>query len=203
MRVNRRQVQGFTLVEVAIVLVIVGVLLAGVLNAQSVMRDSRVQNSIKTLTDVVEATRQFKDRYGMWPGDFSNAIASGLVCANGDGNGQIGTAVETACATDHLILAGLVRGAPGTPISVRDQVFSVTGATAALTGVAAASIPANWVNVVRIQNLDCDFAVRLDRATDDGNTNTGNFRTTAATCGAAGTDQSEDTLVANAILRLN
>lgn len=99
--------RGFTLIEIAIVLVIVGLILGGVLNARSAMRSSEGQNLTKTLKELAEVTRQFKDRYGMWPGDFSNAVASGLVCANGDGNGQIGTAAETTCATDHLVLAGM------------------------------------------------------------------------------------------------
>jgi hypothetical protein len=97
----------------------------------------------------------------------------------------------------------MLKGTIGTPLTLRGSTFSVTGATAALTGLPAASIPANWVNVVRVQVIDCDIAVQMDRATDDGNTNTGNFRTALNTCGAAGNTQAEATAVTNAILRLN
>lgn len=201
--------RGFTLVEISIVLVIIGLILGGILNAQSVIRNAQTKDAIKALNDMTAAARQFNDRYGMWPGDYSNAVASlpGLVapCAgvNGNGNGQIGSAVETTCATQHMILAGMLKGTVGpNPLAIRGTQFSVTRATAALTGLPVASIPANWVNVVRVTGtLDCDIAVQMDRAVDDGNTTTGNFRTTAV-CGA-GTTQSEAIVVANAILRLN
>mgnify|MGYP003491276646 CR=1 FL=1 len=79
-----RHNQGFTLVEISIVLVIIGLILGGILNAQSVIRNAQTKDSIKALNDMSAAARQFFDRYGMWPGDFSNAVASGLVCANGE-----------------------------------------------------------------------------------------------------------------------
>lgn len=194
--------RGFTLVEISIVLVIIGLILGGILNAQSVIRNAQTKDAIKALNDMAAAARQFNDRYGMWPGDYSNAATSlpGQIapCANGGGNGQV-SAAESICATQQMILAGMLRGTvSATPLTIRGVQFSIIQAT--LTGVAA---PANWVNVVRVQGIDCDVAVQMDRAMDDGNTNTGNFRTTAGTCGAAGTTQSETIVVADAVLRLN
>ncbi len=204
----RPRQQGFTLVEIAIVLVIIGLILGGILNAQSVIRNAQTKDSIKALTDMAAAARQFNDRYGMWPGDFSNAVLSlpGLTCANGNGSGQVNTNAESLCATEQLIRAGMLKGSLTAPIAirVRGSTFSVTGATAALTGAGTApTMPANWVNVVRVQVIDCDIAVQMDRAVDDGNTNTGNFRATANVCGANGNTQDENIAVANAVLRLN
>lgn len=209
---NRRSMarhnRGFTLVEIAIVLVIIGLILGGILNAQSVIRNAQTKDSIKALTDISAAARQFNDRYGMWPGDYSNAVASlpGLTCANGNGNGQIGSNAESACATQQLIRAGMLKGTAGSPLTVRGATFSVTGATAALTGAGAAPTypaPNNWVNVVRVTTIDCDIAIQMDRAVDDGNVNTGNFRVTTNACGATGITQSETLPVANAVFRLN
>lgn len=202
---RRHRNQGFTLVEISIVLVIIGLILGGILNAQSVIRNAQTKDTIKAVNDMTAAARQFFDRYGMWPGDYTNAVASlpGLTCANGNGSGQINTNAEALCASEQLIRAGMLKGTAGQPIQVRGSTFSVTGATAARTGLTAASIPGNWVNVVRIQTIDCDIAIQIDRAVDDGNTNTGNFRTTLNTCGATGTTQDETIAVANAILRLN
>jgi prepilin-type N-terminal cleavage/methylation domain-containing protein len=201
-----RKHQGFTLVEISIVLVIIGLILGGILNAQSVIRNAQTKDAIKALNDMAAAARQFNDRYGMWPGDYSNgALSLAATCPNGDASGRINSNPESLCATEHLIRAGMLKGTAGTPIAQRGLTFSITGATAALTGLSAASFPApnNWVNVVRVQGIDCDIAVQMDRAVDDGNTNTGNFRTTRAVCGAAGTTQSETTVVANAVFRLN
>ena len=200
----RRGQQGFTLVEISIVLVIIGLILGGILNAQSVIRNAQTKDSIKALNDMTAAARQFFDRYGMWPGDYSNAVLSlpGLTCANGNGNGRINNNAESTCASQQLIRAGMLKGTAGQPIRVRSSTFSVTGATAGLTGLPAASIPANWVNVVRVQTIDCDIAVQMDRALDDGNILTGNFRATDV-CGANGNAQDETIVVANAILRLN
>lgn len=209
LRSLRKQNQGFTLVEISIVLVIIGLILGGILNAQSVIRNAQTKDAIKALNDMGVAARQFNDRYGMWPGDYNNGVLSlAATCANGDASGRINTGAEAICATEHLIRAGMIKGTAGSPLMLRGLTFSVTGATAALTGLNNASFPApnNWVNVVRIQGLDCDVAVQMDRAVDDGNTHTGNFRTHAAQCGN-GTVQTETAIAplaqAVAVWRLN
>jgi hypothetical protein len=116
-------------------------------------------------------------------------------------NGQISNALESACASEELIRSTMLRGTAGSPITVHGATtLSVTGATFALTGVPVARFPVinNWVNVVRIQNIDCDIAIQLDRATDDGNVDTGNFRTATVCAG-----QDENVPVLDAVLRVN
>jgi prepilin-type N-terminal cleavage/methylation domain-containing protein len=198
----RRAQHGFTLVEIAIVLVIVGLLLGGILNARTVIRSAQIQDRIKSLNEMTAAAKQFKDRYGMWPGDYSSAVANiaGLTstCV-GNGNGQVGTG-ESACASESLIRSGLLRGAATAPITVRGSTYSVT--SPALSDVA--SLPGSWVNVVRITNLDCDSAVQMDRAVDDGNLTTGNFRTSPADlCGATNDVPNESIAVPNVAFRIN
>lgn len=188
--------RGFSLIEMAVVLVIVGALLGGVLSARSIIRNAQTQDRIKSLNDIVAATHHFKEKFGMWPGDFTNATASisGLVCANGNGNGQINTAAETTCATESLIRSGLLRGDAALPISVGETQFSLT--SPALSGVAG--LPGHWVNVVSVQNLNCDSAIQIDRSVDDGNVNTGNFRIANLCPG-----QDDAVIVANAVLKIN
>lgn len=198
--------QGFTLVEIAIVLVIIGFLLAGILNAQSVLRNARTKDTIKAVTDMANASQQFRDRYGAWPGTLQNAataIANLSATCVGNVTGIVSTAAEAACASESLIRSSMLRGDASQPIRTNGTngltTLTVTGAT--LAGVAG--LPANWRNVVRIQTTDCDVLVQMDRLMDDGNTNTGNLRTTLNVCGATGVDQNEKILVPNAALRLN
>jgi prepilin-type N-terminal cleavage/methylation domain-containing protein len=195
--------RGFTLVEIAIVLVIIGFLLAGILNAQSVLRNARTKDTIKAVNDMTNAAQQFRDRYGAWPGTLQNAAAnipSLTATCVGNATGVIASAAESACASEELIRSSMLRGTAGSPITLNGvTTISVTGS--AISGVAG--LPANWRNVVLIQAIDCDVAVQIDRQTDDGSTNTGNFRTAANLCGTSGADQNETTVVARAALRLN
>ncbi len=201
--------KGFTLVEIAIVLVIIGFLLGGILNAQSVLRNARTKDTIKAVTDIANASQQFRDRYGAWPGTLQNATSViPLLTATCVGNttGLITSAAESACASESLIRSSMLRGDATQPFRTNGTngltTLTVTGAT--LSGVAGLpAAPNNWRNVVRIQNTDCDVLVQMDRLVDDGNTNTGNLRTSANVCGAGGSDQIETVPVANAVLRIN
>src|ERR1700737_3718296 len=92
---------GFTLIEIAIVLVIIGLLLGGVLKGQELITGARVRNFIQQQDGVKAAYFGFLDRYRALPGDYSNAVGTitGVtggcgVGGNGDGNGQITTAAN-------------------------------------------------------------------------------------------------------------
>ena len=193
-------IRGFTLVEMSIVLVVIGLILTGILNSQSVIRNAKTKDLIKGVNDVAVSAQQFRDRYGAWPGDLATAVASIpslTATCNGNGNGQIDSAAETNCASEELIRSGMLRGDAASPLKLHGSItLTVTGATVALTGVAG--LPASWVNVVRVQTIDCDLALQLDRATDDGNLATGFFRS-----GTVCTGEDENVAVANAVLRLN
>lgn len=202
MRSRKSRNSGFTLVEISIVLVLIGLIMGGILNARSVLRNAQNKEVIKGVNDVATASQQFRDRYGAWPGDLTNAIASipGMtpVCV-GNGNGVIDTGAESACASEELIRSSMLRGDVATSITLNGGVIiTLTNRTLAAGLPGLGTIPAYWVNVVRVQNIDCDLAIQLDRATDDGNGATGNFRS-----GTACTGQNENMAVANTVLRLN
>ena len=202
MKSRKQRVRGFTLVEISIVLVIIGLIMGGVLNARSVIRNAQNKEVIKGVGDIATASQQFRDRYGAWPGDLitPNLSIPGMTpaCA-GNGNGVINTGAESACASEELIRASMLRGDATTPITLNGVVtVTLTNRTFAATLPGLGTLPTNWVNVVRVQNIDCDLAIQLDRATDDGGGATGNFRAGTVCAG-----QDETVQVANVVLRLN
>src|SRR3954463_13493006 len=124
----KRNVQGFTLIEIAIVLVIIGLLLGGVLKGQELITGARVRNIIQQQDGVKAAYFGFLDRYRALPGDYANATTTitGVVVGscgvstsmgNGDGDGQIEssgstptTTSENILAWEHLSKAGFING---------------------------------------------------------------------------------------------
>src|SRR5436853_1276778 len=89
---NKRET-GFTLIEIAIVLVIIGLLLGGVLKGQELITGARVRNFIQQQDGVKAAYFGFLDRYRALPGDYAQATAniSGMsvaACNAGNGNGE-------------------------------------------------------------------------------------------------------------------
>lgn len=114
---------GFTLVEIAIVLVIIGLLLGSVLKGQELIASARVRNLIALQDGVKAAFYGFQDRYRALPGDYSSADTTVNCpvnpCLNGNGNGQVeisATSVNGSVAAEyllvwtHLAAAGFING---------------------------------------------------------------------------------------------
>src|ERR1700722_12907826 len=97
--------KGFTLVELAIVLTIVGLLIGGILKGQQLIANARVTAQMAQFHAIEAATTTFQDTYQGLPGDLANAGTTGpgytqTTCTNGLGAGLVGayTAVPTAPA---------------------------------------------------------------------------------------------------------
>jgi prepilin-type N-terminal cleavage/methylation domain-containing protein len=131
----KRYNHGFTLIEIAIVLVIIGLLLGGVLKGQELITGARVRNLISQQDGIKAAFFGFQDRYRALPGDYASAdtninCGTGVTCAKGNGNGQIeSTSVSTVAHEEtlvwnHLTAAGFLNGS---------YTFADTGPTDATT----------------------------------------------------------------------
>src|SRR5258706_14251471 len=87
---------GFTLVEIAIVLVIIGLLLGGVLKGQEMITQAKIKNVINDFNGVTAAVNSYQDRYRALPGDDLSAAGRWAGAQAGSGNGQFD--VPPGCA---------------------------------------------------------------------------------------------------------
>lgn len=179
---SRRKNAGFTLVEIAIVLVIIGLLLGGVLKGQQMVENTKYKNFKQQIDSYRAAVYSFQDRYRALPGDFDQASAkltapAGVTIQDGNGNGQIqggycNVANEEACVVwQHLILAGLIGGdASATDATARK--------THAYGGTVSSISTGNWANgrmelKILMQGVPGEVAQRMDDELDDGNATSG------------------------------
>lgn len=187
--------QGFTLVEIAVVLVIIGLLLGGILNARSLISSMQAKDVIAIVDDLRTATTYFKQRYNYLPGDWpytAGEIANTDDLSPGNGDGSIGVigdingqgwAVvnsEVAEAPWQLYSAGFIskidasdyQRPPNKPSRLIKTIFGgVHIASAAIAdnlvaGFAAANPAAR--NAIVFFNLPCDIVMQVDDKIDNG-----------------------------------
>lgn len=107
--------QGFTLVEIAIVLVIIGLLLGGILKGQEMITQAKIKNVIADMSGVSAAMYGYQDRYKALPGDDKKADRWGATATPGNGDGLVAGKWTTAATEainywDHLRRAGFISG---------------------------------------------------------------------------------------------
>jgi prepilin-type N-terminal cleavage/methylation domain-containing protein len=181
----RRQ-SGFTLIEIAIVLVIIGLLLGGILKGQELIVQGRIRNVANDFQSMTAAINIYQDRYRALPGDDRGANARWSATTSGDGDGQIDGAYNSTTDTDesrlfwqHLRLAGLVGGAT-------TDLAQPANTTSGITGVQNNAQGLNSL-VVCSNNLPGKIAQSIDSQFDDGNATTGAVRGNTTTTVSATT----------------
>ena len=175
---NKKQ-SGFTLIEIAIVLVIIGLLLGGVLKGQEMITNGKIRRAVNDFDGISAAYYSYLDRYAAFPGDDPNADDRwGGDAVGGGGDGAIAgvwNTVGTAEADQfwlQLRLSGLVAGETAIadggflrPLSSVGGVFGIEDGNLSLTGTVACMGP-----------MDGKLAEIVDVQLDDGNAETGSMR---------------------------
>jgi len=185
---------GFTLVEIAIVLVIIGLLLGGVLKGQELINSAKVKNFAQDFRQVPLFIYGFQDKYKALPGDDANysahlgsaATAAGVTLlaptAGTLGNGTLNGNYNSTTGTDETVafwqqvrLAGLASGPTAFTTPSADMPTNADGgkigvqSTAPITGMTGSYY-------VCSDGIQGKFAKQLDITMDDGNTATGSMR---------------------------
>lgn len=192
---NRRAQSGFTLVEIAIVLVIIGLLLGGVLKGQELIEQSKIKRVVNDFNNISAAFSTYQDRYKSLPGDDANAatrwptIIAGATAA-GFGNGDnimtatlaqvfVPAASEGGLAWQHLRASGLVSGDMGTAATSTTPEQTPFNSSYGF-GVSATAF-ALGIAPTFCASLPPKAAEQLDRQLDDGRPGTGKIRAGVAT----------------------
>lgn len=188
---SKRNSSGFTLIEIAIVLVIIGLLLGGVLKGQELINSAKVKNLASDFRNVPLYIYSYQDKYHALPGDdplaathvtdAASAVGSNL------GNGRIdgkwdqyasGTNTESFYFWQHVRLAGITAGITNTsdtagypPRNTAGGLMGVTNSTS--TDVPIADLKGTYI--VCSGGIIGKFAKQLDVALDDGDTTKGSM----------------------------
>ncbi len=215
---HKHRQQGFTLVEIGIVLLIIGLLLGGVLKGQELIENARVKKAVSLFDSISAAVNGYRDRYRNLPGDDccvaskTTRSATWATAMNGTGqntasNGIIDDATVAVWGTwngwQHmtfwldLYASGFLTG----DISARNvSVLPKNPWSGHIDVVNIGSVyglPTNSL-VTCMNQVPGKAAVQLDISLDDGNPATGSVRATQAAAPSAAvpaiTTYSEDAL---------
>lgn len=171
----RNNQKGFTLVEIAIVMVIIGLLIGGVLKGQEMINNAKIKRVIKQADEMRAAVMTFYDKYGQYPGDESSALfPPGTDTTTGNNDGQI-LGAEVFGAMSDLALANIISG---TYNGTSDLPSNAFGGTTRVAWVDPG--PGAARHCIQYTNLPAEVCLEIDSKYDDGVWNTGSIAGSAA-----------------------
>lgn len=207
MQKNKSIESGFTLIEISIVLVIIGLILGAVIySGIATIGSGKVAKTIAVITDLSNSLNQFKSKYKDLPGDINiNATNPEIVglpadcraggSSAGDGNAVISgsygasgklTGGEAICVPEQLFHAGMIRvdetDSTTNMVVIKSpygDVNVVSKASSHAAGIAGFA-GRNVTNVIELTNLPCDVVKELDSKIDNNNMALGNAVAAAA-----------------------
>jgi len=200
----KSQQSGFTLVEIAIVLVIIGLLLGGILKGQELINSAKVKNLANDFRVIPTYIYAYQDKFKSLPGDDPQAVAHlGTLtpaATPGNGNGVIDGAIFSGAAAvavptgeafqfwQQVRAANLAAG----PTDTSDPTYIPTNAVGGRISVSGMAAGQPWIAGMSGSYQVCSkgilgkFVKQLDIQMDDGNTETGSMRAVVDSQAAAG-----------------
>jgi prepilin-type N-terminal cleavage/methylation domain-containing protein len=203
-----RKQSGFTLIELAIVLVIIGLLLGFVLRGQSLIDNAKAKSIIADFKNAQIFIYGYQDKFKAIPGDDAHAnshikdakVATGGTAGNGiiegawnDGFDKIDN--ETVRFWEHIRLAGFATG-PKTiasnadlPVNAENGRVGVQSTGTSLDATITGGMTGSYVACS--DRITGSIAKQVDVNLDDGETNTGSVRAVVSGTASAGVKASD------------
>lgn len=187
-----RKQSGFTLIEIAIVLVIIGLLLGGILKGQELINSAKVKSLAQDFRTVPVYIYGYQDKFRALPGDDNNVtthISGATAATNGtqgngivEGNWNTGTDGDESCVFwQHVRLAGLAPGPTAVSCAAGNN-YQPRNSEGGLIGVQSApSVPITGLRGTYVMcsgGILGKFVKQLDSTMDDSQTNTGSMMAT-------------------------
>lgn len=163
---------GFTLVEIAIVMVIIGLLIGGVLKGQAMIHNAKTKRVVKQADELRAAVMTFYDRYGVYPGDENQAaIPAGGADREGNANGQIANA-EIYEVFNDLGIDGLISGTYNGTSDLPKHAFGGNVYLSYTDPPGNTTPPDHYFYFLTLPGEVCQ---EIDSKYDDGNSTTGSI----------------------------
>ena len=181
----KRNQSGFTLIEIAIVLVIIGLLLGGVLKGQELINSAKVKNLASDFKNIALFIYSYQDKYHALPGDDALAtshVTSAVTATGSIGDGKIDGKWDSTTSTNesflfwqHVRLSGIAAGVTDITDTVgyppRNTTGGRMGVTNSVTDLPITNLKGAYI--ICSTGIVGKFAKQLDVALDDGNPATG------------------------------